>query len=237
MPEPSDAPAPADDPAASALEQAHSLLAGGNYAAAREAVDRAIAAGAGAEAEDLRAQIGLAEQAAALKLYDAALAAVREQEYDRARAMLNEVAAMPSALDASMAQRVQDLLIKLPSGGAAAPAAGLDAQLDAMTIKAQRLNAEVGTKVAEARRLMEVEPDQAIALLEETRAAVEAAELSDAGRPDDGPPRSRSPSSWPRRTRSPSTPRWPTRRPAPRSSGRSSGSWRPTPPSRPRSRR
>ena len=170
---------PNTDPAASALDNASSLLAGGNFAAAREAADQAVAAGAGAEAEDLKAQIDLAEQAASLQLYDAAMAAVREQEFERARALLNEVASMPSALDAEMAQRVQDMLMRLPQGAdAPAPADGLEAQLDAATIEAQRLNAEVGTKVAESRRLMEVEPDKAIALLEETKASVEAAGLS-----------------------------------------------------------
>jgi type II secretory pathway component GspD/PulD (secretin)/tetratricopeptide (TPR) repeat protein len=169
---------PNDDPIAASLENANSLLAGGNFAAAREAVDQAVAAGAGTEAQDLKAQIDLAEQAASLQLYDAALAAVREQEFDRARALLNEVASMPSALDAEMSQRVQDMLMRLPQGADAAPATGLEAQLDAATIEAQRLNAEVGTKVAESRRLMEVEPDKAIALLEETKASVEAAGLS-----------------------------------------------------------
>ncbi|QDV34128.1 type II secretory pathway, component PulD [Tautonia plasticadhaerens] len=169
---------PNADPAASELDNANSMLAGGNFAAAREAADRAVAAGAGAEAEDLKAQIDLAEQAASLQLYDAAMAAVREQEFERARALFNEVASMPSALDAEMAQRVQDMLMRLPQGADAAPAGGLEAQLDAATIEAQRLNAEVGTKVAESRRLMEVEPDQAITLLEETKASVEAAGLS-----------------------------------------------------------
>ena len=168
---------PTDDPAEVALSQARSMLAGGNFEAARDAIDRAESAGSGDEAQDLLAQINLAEQGAALQLYEAALTAVRGQEYDRARAMLNEVASMPSALESDLAQRVQDLLLKLPSGEEA-PKAGLDAQMDAMTVEAQRLNAEVGTKVAESRRLMEVEPDKAIALLEETKAAVEAADLT-----------------------------------------------------------
>ncbi|WP_235905387.1 type II and III secretion system protein [Tautonia marina] len=172
-----DAPAPAVDAASAAMDRANALMAGGNFAAAREAVDQAVAAGAGAEAEDLRAQIDLAQQAAALQLYDAALAAVRSQEFDRARAMLNEIASMPSALDNSISQRVEDLLMKLPQDGTGR-VDNLDAQLDAETINAQRLNAEVGTKVAESRRLMEVEPDKAIALLEETKASVMAADLS-----------------------------------------------------------
>jgi type II secretory pathway component GspD/PulD (secretin)/tetratricopeptide (TPR) repeat protein len=168
---------PAADPVSAAMDRANALMAGGNFAAAREAVDQAVAAGAGAEAEDLRAQIDLAQQAAALQLYDAALAAVRSQEFDRARAMLNEIASMPSALDNSISQRVEDLLMKLPQDGSGR-VDNLDAQMDAETINAQRLNAEVGTKVAESRRLMEVEPDKAIALLEETKASVMAADLS-----------------------------------------------------------
>ncbi|WP_169976121.1 type II secretory pathway, component PulD [Tautonia rosea] len=168
---------PAVDAASAAMDRANALMAGGNFAAAREAVDQAVAAGAGAEAEDLRAQIDLAQQAASLQLYDAALAAVRSQEFDRARAMLNEIASMPSALDNSISQKVEDLLMKLPQD-ATSRVDNLDAQLDAETINAQRLNAEVGTKVAESRRLMEVEPDKAIALLEETKASVMAADLS-----------------------------------------------------------
>ncbi len=39
------------------------------------------------------------------------------------------------------------------------------------------MNAEVGTKVAEARRLMETDPDKAIALLQTTLASVKAADL------------------------------------------------------------
>ena len=49
---------------------------------------------------------------------------------------------------------------------------------DAEALAAQKLNAEVGTKIAEARRLQETDPDKAIAIYEQTLKAVKAAGLS-----------------------------------------------------------
>src|SRR5262249_32813644 len=43
----------------------------------------------------------------------------------------------------------------------------------------QKLNAEVGTKIAEARRLQETDPDKAIAVYEQTLKAVKASGLPD----------------------------------------------------------
>ncbi len=92
--------------------------------------------------------------------------------------MLNEVAASGAALDEGMLQKVQNLLMKLPKEGAAGKTVASDVPTnDAESLKAQQMNAEVGTKVAEARRLMETDPDKAIALLQTTLAAVKAAEL------------------------------------------------------------
>ena len=56
---------------------------------------------------------------------------------------------------------------------------------DAEALAAQKLNAEVGTKIAEARRLQETDPDKAIALYEQTLKAVKAAGLCP--RPSRGP--------------------------------------------------
>ena len=76
-------------------------------------------------------------------------------------------------------QKVQDLLRSSPrrrhrQGHRHRPVAPAE---DAETLAAQKLNAEVGTKIAEARRLQETDPDKAIALYEQTLKAVKAAEL------------------------------------------------------------
>ena len=49
---------------------------------------------------------------------------------------------------------------------------------DAEALAAQKLNAEVGTKIAEARRLQETDPDKAIAIYEQTMKAVKSSGLS-----------------------------------------------------------
>jgi hypothetical protein len=183
-------PAPTADanPGGNLLEQARQLLAGGNFPAARQAATQARTGGFGleAQADELLAQIALAEQGGALKLYEAALDALRKNEPARARALLAEVAALGDLLDESMMQRVQDLLLKLPkdkapdgAGGPPAAADALGAQADADAVKAQQLNAEVGTKVAEARQLLETDPEKAIALLQTTIESVRAAGLSE----------------------------------------------------------
>ena len=68
-----------------------------------------------AQADELLAQIGLAEQGGALSLYESALSAMRNGENDRARALLTEVAAAGGSLDESLQAKVQDLLEKLPA--------------------------------------------------------------------------------------------------------------------------
>ena len=67
------------------------------------------------QADELLAQIGLAEQGGALSLYESALAAMRNGDNARARALLTEVAAAGGSLDESLQAKVQDLLKKLPA--------------------------------------------------------------------------------------------------------------------------
>jgi len=163
------------------LNQAKSLFAGGNYPAARDKANEAKSGGYGLEsqADEMLAQIALSEQGGALAVYEAALDALRKGKVDRARALLNEVASSGAALDEGMMQKVQDLLLKLPKDGndsGKATASDVPSS-DAESLKAQQFNAEVGTKVAEARRLMETDPDKAIATLQTTLASVKAAGL------------------------------------------------------------
>src|SRR5262249_52923392 len=157
------------------LEQARTLMANGNYQAAREKANEAKSgdSAVSAQADELIAQIALAEQGGALSLYEAALASARKGEYGRARALLAEGAASGAALDDALNQKVQDLLLRLPKedGKDAGKATASDLSgdtIDKTTIEAQRLNAEVGTRVATARRLLETDPEQAIKTLQET---------------------------------------------------------------------
>lgn len=164
-------------PGESLLEQAKGLLASGNYPAAKQSAMQARDGGFGVEARanDLLGQIALAEQAGALSLYEAALDAIRKGDAARARALLTELTA--ADLDDSMAQKVQDLLTnKLPKDPDGKALVGAT-ETDAEAVAAQKLNAEVGTKVADARRLMETDPDKAIALLETTLESIKHATL------------------------------------------------------------
>jgi type II secretory pathway component GspD/PulD (secretin) len=176
-------PVPVEQPAANpgevVLSQARELMVAGNYAAARRRANEAKQSQTGVEApaEELLAQIGLAEQAGALKLYDAALVAVREQQNDRARALLNEIVAS-EIQDENIKQKVEDLLVRLPSDNAGRASTRITME-DAETVNAQRLNAEVGAAAAEARSLMETDPDKAIAKLQTTMTAVKAAGLNE----------------------------------------------------------
>ncbi len=171
------APPAATGPGSSALDQARALLTSGNYPAARQAAMQAKQQGAGLEADNLLGQIGQTEQAAAFQIYESALASIRkgtESDMSHARGLLNELSSL-EGLDESTQQRVQDLLMKLPREGAGQAQVGGSAIDDKEAVEAQRLNAEVGTKVAESRRLMETDPDKAIALLTATIAQVKAA--------------------------------------------------------------
>lgn len=159
------------------LIQARALLTSGNYSAARQVAEQAKAGGFGVEtqADELLNQIALSAQGSSVKLYEAALDALRKGDHDRARALLTEVAASDNP-DDGLAQKVQDLLARLP--GEQAGKATLEAVDDVETVKAQKLNVEVGTKVAEARRMLETDPEKAIGLLEETLKAVKASDVN-----------------------------------------------------------
>jgi type II secretory pathway component GspD/PulD (secretin) len=168
------------------LGEAKSLYTSGNYPAARQMAEEAKASKYGVEskADELLAQIGLAEQGGALSLYESALAAMREGNNAKARALLVEVSAAGTSLDESLQSKVQELLKKLPADEKSAPkgkaVVGEKSSVipDAEALAAQKLNAEVGTKIAEARRLQETDPDKAIAIYEQTMKGVKASGLS-----------------------------------------------------------
>ncbi len=174
---------PAGNKGEELLGQSKVLFSGGNYAAAREMAAQAKAGGFGvdAQADEMLAQIALSEQGGALAVYEAALDALRKNDVDRARAMLNEVAQSGASLDEGMLRKVNDLLMKLPKDGGSGKSVASDVPVnDAESLKAQQFNTEVGTKVAEARKLMETDPERAIALLQTTLTSVKAAELPQA---------------------------------------------------------
>ena len=77
------------------------------------------------------------------------------------------------------AQKVDGLLAKLSDDKAKPDAKSATQNVqDAEALAAQKLNAEVGTKIGEGRRLHETDPDKAIALYEQTIQAVQASGLS-----------------------------------------------------------
>ena len=192
-PAPLDAPAPAPTAGQTAeeaakFERGESLMNGakamftrGNYPAARQMATEAKEAGVGvdAQADELLAAIGLSEQGGALSVYEAALASMRKGDNDRAKGLLTELQGTSAPIDDSMRGKIDALLAKLgmADGGAAGKAVASDGINDAQAIEAQKLNAEVGTKVAEARRMLEVDPDKAISLLNDALAAVKAKDL------------------------------------------------------------
>jgi type II secretory pathway component GspD/PulD (secretin) len=113
-------------------------------------------------------------------VYESALAAMREGQSGRAKALLTEVASTGNSLDEGTRAKVSDLLQRLstePKTRSDAKTTAPGAQ-DADALAAQKLNAEVGTKIAEARRLQETDPDKAIAIYEQTMQAVQASGLS-----------------------------------------------------------
>ena len=186
-----EAPAPASVAPATKGEQmlaeAKALYANGNYPAARQMAEEAKAGklGVDSQADEVLSQIGLAEQGGALSLYESALAAMRDGNNAKARALLGEVSAAGSGLDESLQSKVQELLKKLPADDKASAPKGRAVVgektaviPDAEALAAQKLNAEVGTKIAEARRLQDLDPDKAIAIYDQTMKAVKASGLS-----------------------------------------------------------
>ncbi|MDE2508133.1 MAG: type II secretory pathway, component PulD, partial [Planctomycetota bacterium] len=182
-------PGEASSRGAQLLENAAALYKDGNLQAARETAMRAKNSGTGvdAQADEMLATIALAEQGGALALYESALGAMRKGDNARARALLTEVASAGSSLDEGMLEKVQAMLQRIPADAhAVGKAIAADAPTassrvdDTETLTAQRLNAEVGAKVAEARRMLEVDPDKSIAILDETLKSVKAAALPEA---------------------------------------------------------
>ncbi len=135
--------------------------------------------GVDAQADELIAQIGMAEQGGALALYEEALAAIRKGNSQRAKDLLTEVAAAGDSLDEGLRTKVQGLLERLSNRGGGKPgtASTVDAAQDAETLAAQKLNAEVGTKIAEARRYHDIDPDKALAIYQQTMQAVQGSGL------------------------------------------------------------
>ncbi len=162
------------------LAEAKALYTNANYSAALQLANEAKAGkfGVDAQAGELIAQINMAAQAKALSLYEEALASLRRGDNQRARNLLTEVAADESFDDENLKDKVQGLLQKLSSDkGGSAAASPNDAAQDADALAAQQLNAEVGTKIAEARRYHEIDPDKAIGIYEKTLQAVQGAAL------------------------------------------------------------
>jgi type II secretory pathway component GspD/PulD (secretin)/tetratricopeptide (TPR) repeat protein len=165
------------------LIEAKALYESGNYPAARQKAEEAKAGklGVDAKADDLLSQIALASQGSALGMYESALDAVRKGDVSRARSLLTEVAANDDGTNEALQQKVQSLLDKLPKDdtGKATVTDRLAPADDGDTLAAQKMNAEVGTKIAEARRLQETDPAKAIAIYEQTLTAVKASGLPD----------------------------------------------------------
>ena len=170
------------------LSEAKELYKNANYRASKQIANAAKAGkfGVDAQADELLAQIALAEQAGALSLYEEALAALRGGDNTRARSRLAEVAAAGDSLDEGLRAKVDNLLQKLSADEKAKTAVNsrTNTAQDAEALAAQKLNAEVGTKIAEGRRLHETDPDKAIAIYQKAVQAVQASGLSpDLSRP------------------------------------------------------
>ena len=161
------------------LAEAKALYTNANYAAALQLANEAKAGkfGVEAQANELIAQINMAAQARALSLYEEALASLRKGDNQRARGLLTEVAADETFEDESCKPRSRGSSRSSPGAGRAGTPRPTDAAQDAETLAAQKLNAEVGTKIAEARRYHEIDPDKAIAIYEKTMQGVQGSGL------------------------------------------------------------
>ena len=183
-PEPLDAQTSATSPPGNRGEQllaeAKALYTNANFPAALQLANEAKSGkfGVDAQANELISQINMAAQAKALGLYEEALASLRKGNNQKARELLTELSADESFDDENLKAKVQGLLQKL-SGDKGAPgvASTTDAAQDADALAAQKLNAEVGTKIAEARRYHEVDPDKALGIYQQTMQAVNGSGL------------------------------------------------------------
>ena len=115
-----------------------------------------------------------------MSLYEAALAALRSGDNgrarhppDRGRRRRRLARRGPRERRSRTCSRSSPTTRRKPDGKSATKHVQ-----DAEALAAQKLNAEVGTKIAEGRRLQETDPDKAIALYEQTVQAVQAAGLS-----------------------------------------------------------
>ena len=178
------APAPALAPANKGVEllaQAKSLYDQGNFPAAKQLAEEAKAGkyGVDAKADEMISSIALTQQGGALQIYEAALDSLRKSDTPRARALLTEVLASGADLDDGMKKKVQDLLDKLPADDkpGSGKAVATDALNDVQALESQRANAEVASKVAEARRSYETDPDKAIQILTDELVVVKAKDL------------------------------------------------------------
>lgn len=174
---------PPANPGAAMLDQAQALLRESNFAAAKQLAERVKKGGFGLDekADETLAQISVAEQASGYKLYEAAVDALRKNDPGHAKALLNEILDSNLAVDETLSQKVQDLLLKLPKDGPGKAVVSdlADGGADPRVLAAQRMNAEVGAKLGEARRLLETDPDRSIAVLEATMTMVKSAQVDD----------------------------------------------------------
>ncbi len=164
------------------IAEVKTLYGSGNYLAARQVAEQARKSNLGVEsqADEMLSQIALAEQGGALSMYEGAMDAVRKGEATRARALLTEVLAAGDSIDDGLRQKVQGLLDKLSASDATGKATVTDRLApaeDSDALAAQKLNAEVGTKLAEARRLQDTDPDKAIGIYSQTLQNVKASGL------------------------------------------------------------
>ena len=92
---------------------------------------------------------------------------------------MTEVSAAGESLDESLRAKVENLLAKLQDEKAKPDGKASTKNVqDAEALAAKKLNAEVGTKIGEGRRLHETDPDKAIAIYEQSIQAVQASGLS-----------------------------------------------------------
>ena len=126
--------------------------------------------GVDAQADELIAQAKLAEQGGALSLYETALAALRSGDNGRARVLLTRLPRPVTRSTRACGRRSTACLPSCPTTRPSPTASRATRNVqDAEALAAQKLNAEVGTKIGEGRRLHETDPDKAIATLRTDR--------------------------------------------------------------------